>query len=66
VYVQDQSGGVVWGMLGCVATAGHAGQVLLFDHLAEEVVRATTPQRAAKAQVRSFPGAGSTTKSLET
>ena len=54
VQVQDESSGVVWETPGWVAAAGPADKVLRFDHIAEEVVRAATPQRAAKSQVCSF------------
>jgi two-component system, chemotaxis family, protein-glutamate methylesterase/glutaminase len=50
IYVQDEATSVVWGMPGFVARAGLADKVLPLDHIAAEIVRATTLQVAAQAQ----------------
>jgi chemotaxis response regulator CheB len=52
VYVQHESSSVsLGGMPGFAATAGRPDNVRRWNHIAEEIVRAATPQRAAKAQV---------------
>ena len=50
VFVQDEATSVVWGMPGFVARAGLADKVLPLDHIAQEIVRATTMQVAARMQ----------------
>src|SRR5258708_10908080 len=48
IYVQDEAGSVVWGMPGFVARAGLADKVIPLDQIAEEIVRATKMQLAAR------------------
>lgn len=50
VIVQDEVSSVVWGMPGFVARAGLADKVLPLDQIAQEIVRATTLQAAARNQ----------------
>jgi two-component system, chemotaxis family, protein-glutamate methylesterase/glutaminase len=48
IYVQDEASSVVWGMPGFVARAGLADKVIPLDQIAEEIVRATKMQLAAR------------------
>lgn len=48
IYVQDEASSVVWGMPGFVAKAGLADKILPLDRIAEEIIRATTMQLAAR------------------
>ncbi|HZC22215.1 MAG TPA: chemotaxis-specific protein-glutamate methyltransferase CheB, partial [Candidatus Binatia bacterium] len=48
IYVQDEASSVVWGMPGFVAKAGLADKILPLDRIAEEIIRATTMQVAAR------------------
>jgi two-component system chemotaxis response regulator CheB len=48
IYVQDEASSVVWGMPGFVARAGLANKIIPLAQIAEEVVRATKMQRAAR------------------
>lgn len=50
VFVQDEASSVVWGMPGFVARAGLADKILPLDSIAEEIVRATARQVAARNQ----------------
>ena len=50
VFVQDEASSVVWGMPGFVARAGLADKILPLDQIAQEIVRATTLQAAARNQ----------------
>ena len=51
VFVQDEASSVVWGMPGFVARAGLADKILPLDQIASEIVRATSLQVAANAQM---------------
>ena len=48
IYVQDEASSVVWGMPGFVAKAGLADKVLPLDRIADEIIRATSLQVAAR------------------
>ena len=48
IYVQDEASSVVWGMPGFVAKAGLADKILPLDRIADEIIRATTMQVAAR------------------
>ncbi len=48
IYAQDEASSVVWGMPGFVAKAGIADKVLPLDQMAGEIVRAVSPQLAAR------------------
>jgi two-component system chemotaxis response regulator CheB len=48
IYVQDEASSVVWGMPGFVARAGLADKIIPLDQIAEEIVRATKMQLAAR------------------
>ena len=48
IYVQDEASSVVWGMPGFIARAGLADKIIPLDQIAEEIVRATKMQLAAR------------------
>jgi len=50
ICVQDEASSVVWGMPGFVAKAGLADKILPLDHIAGEIIRATTIQAAGASQ----------------
>lgn len=50
LFIQDEATSVVWGMPGFVARAGLADKILPLDQIAQEIVRATTLQVAARSQ----------------
>lgn len=49
VIAQDEKSSVVWGMPGCVATAGLADAVVPLNRVAVEIVRRVKESRVAKA-----------------
>ena len=49
VIAQDEKSSVVWGMPGCVATAGLADAVLPLNQVAADILRRVRESRLAKA-----------------